>query len=179
VFSTWSQVYIRVANWSGCEQAHTCKQLHRQGLHTKGSSEWIALWGLPAILYCAPNTDMTTWVTVLQVLHHCCKTTLYTQLHTYSAVARVEIRQLVCSNVMADVQVATQCSSKYINFCWHVPAKFMLIPMYNASSMKRLWAKYLRPLTVHYYMPVLSSYVCEHAASLRVPANADSSTSRV
>ena len=46
---------------------------------------------------------------------------------------------------------------------------------WRASSMKRLRTNCLW-VSILYYMPVLSSYVCDHAALRRMSANADFST---
>ena len=43
---------------------------------------------------------------------------------------------------------------------------------WRVSSMKRLWTNCLS-FTILYYVSVLSSYVCDHAASLRISVNAD------
>ena len=45
-----------------------------------------------------------------------------------------------------------------------------------ALSKKHLHAKTASELSIGYDLPVLSSYVCDHAASLRISVNADLST---
>jgi len=71
-----------------------------------------------------------------------------------------------------DLMLHASIIAEHANLGWPTPTQALrkLRSILHEKNMKCLW------VTILYYIPVQSSYVCDHAASLRISVNADLST---